>query len=440
MLKVTITPHREYLPIEAAEQKLFVMLKMQPTKAVARSRPSTAIAIVIDTSGSMDEKVSQIKTKRDIVIESLQRLVDSGKLSHDDRLAIIRFDDEASTLIDLVSATETESLKKAIAQLRQFSGGTNMQPGLQLAYNLLCHQSMTSCRTLLFTDGEAFDEEECREMAAEFASKNLPITALGVGTEFNEDLLNDLSNAGGGRSFHIVTEKASGTEVMLTALPDKIAEEIGLAQQEVITNLTLTAKMVKGVTLSRLVRVYPSQAEFAIRQESFPIGNVLANDKTVFILEFNIEQRPASRIRIAQLGLTYDVPGENRCGELPLQNVIVEFIAGENFAAQVEPEVMFYLQQCNIEQIVKDATRIANQNPQKAEELLENARRMSQQIGNNMMSQSLTVAQGELRKTRKISDRTRKTIKMGSRGKTVKMQGDINEELSEAEIRQASGT
>ncbi|MFZ4558488.1 MAG: VWA domain-containing protein, partial [Pseudanabaena sp.] len=51
----------------------------------------------------------------------------------------------------------------------------------------------------------------------------------------------------------------------------------------------------------------------------------------------------------------------------------------------------------------------------------------------------LSSAQDELRKTRNISSGTRKTIKMGSKGKTVKMAGGFDEDplISEEEIQRA---
>lgn len=460
MLNVQIAPHREFLPADSSEQKLFVMLKLRPKKEVANTRPPTTFVFLIDTSGSMREVVvgdvvptgntfmvdgqeymgvTGGETKIDIVIESLNRLIHSGKLSASDRIAIVKFDDSAATLIQLTPATQTSQLESAIEQLRDFSGGTRMGLGLRGALSLLSGQSMTIRRTLLFTDGQTFDEDVCRAIASEFASNNTPITALGVG-EFNENLLTYLSDTTGGIPLHIVAEEnPGGAAVSISKLPDTIIQEFTQAQQEVITNLALTVKTVKGVKLTRIVRAYPSQAEFSLTQDPYPIGNAVGNDETVFILEFSMESRAASRVRIAQLGLTYDVPGQNRRGELPPANLLVQFVAGQ-VAAQVDQEVMGYVQQCNISQLVGDATRIAESNPQKAEELLETARRMTVKIGNDAMTQSLNQAQDELRKTRRISDGTRKTVKMGSKGKTVKMGGDINDELSEEQIRNLSGT
>lgn len=448
MLNVNITPHREFLPADAPEQKLFIMLKLRPTKEVAATRPSTTFALVIDTSGSMYEVVSGepqltgntvfldgqeykeatgAKSKLDIVIESLLNLVRSGKLNQSDRVSIVQFDNQASTLIGLTPATQVSQLEAAIAKLRDFSGGTHMGLGMQEALNMLSGQDMTIRRTLLFTDGQTFDDDKCRELAKQFATSNIPITALGIG-EYNEDLLIHLSDATGGEVLHVVPGNPTGTQVSITTLPDKIAAEFIQAQQEVITNLALNVKTVKGVKLTRIVRAYPSQAEFSLIQEPYPIGNAAANDQTVFILEFTINPRDASKVRIAQLGLTYDVPGQNRRGELPPQNVVVQFVAGQ-MAAQVDQEVMGYVQQCNIAQLVGEATRVAEQNPQRAEELLETACRMTQRLGNQAMTESLESAQNELRKTRKLSSGTRKTVKIGSKGKTVKMSDDLTDEF-----------
>ncbi len=459
MLQIQISPHREFLPAEAPEQKLFLMLKVRPTKEVANTRPPTNFVFVIDTSGSMYEVVRDAgkptgttfesdgnhyqevtggKSKLDLVIESLKTLLHSGKLTQSDRIAIIQFDDRASTLVELTPATPISEIENAINRLRDFSGGTRMGLGMSRAYDLLANLGMASNRTLIFTDGHTFDEDRCLELVQQYAGHNIPITALGVG-EFNEDLLIKLSDLTAGRVHHVVGEQTEGTNISIQELPSQIIAEFSQAQQDVITNLALTVKTVKGVQLTRIIRAYPEQAEFSLKLDPYPIGNSTAGDETVFILEFNIESRKASRVRIAQLGLTYDIPGKNRRGEVPPQDLKIQFVAGQ-MGAQVDPEVMGYIQQCNIVDLLKKATQVAESNPQQAEEIFETARRITQRIGNEKMTRSIGDAQAELRKTRKISSETSKTIKIGSKGKTVRMSNDINDELSDEEIRQASGT
>ena len=459
MLQIQISPHREFLPADAPEQKLFLMLKVRPTKEVANTRPPTNFVFVIDTSGSMYEVVKDAgeptgtifesdgnhyqeveggKSKLDLVVKSLENLLHSGKLTQSDRIAIIQFDDRASTLVELTPATPISEIENAINRLRDFSGGTRMGLGMSRAYDLLANLGMASNRTLIFTDGHTFDEDRCLELVQQYAGHNIPITALGVG-EFNEDLLIKLSDLTAGRVHHVVGEQTEGTNISIQELPSQIIAEFSQAQQDVITNLALTVKTVKGVQLTRIIRAYPEQAEFSLKLDPYPIGNSTAGDETVFILEFNIESRKASRVRIAQLGLTYDIPGKNRRGEVPPQDLKIQFVAGQ-MGAQVDPEVMGYIQQCNIVDLLKKATQVAESNPQQAEEIFETARRITQRIGNEKMTRSIGDAQAELRKTRKISSETSKTIKIGSKGKTVRMSNDINDELSDEEIREASGT
>ncbi|MBR8833581.1 MAG: VWA domain-containing protein [Stigonema ocellatum SAG 48.90 = DSM 106950] len=55
-----------------------------------------------------------------------------------------------------------------------------MAKGLRQALNLLKNENMSIRRALLFTDGHTVDEHECRELAQQFASNNIPITLLAI--------------------------------------------------------------------------------------------------------------------------------------------------------------------------------------------------------------------------------------------------------------------
>lgn len=438
-INVSVVPHREFLPANQAGQKFFLMLKIQPTQDVATSRPPTNFAFVIDTSGSMYEMVASStgnKSKIDIVIESLIALIRSGRLTDSDRISIIQFDDQANTLVQLTPGTQIAQLENAINRLMDFSGGTRMGLGMTQALNMLSSQGMSSRRTLIFTDGQTFDEDICQELAKKFALNNIPITALGIG-DYEENLLINLSDATGGRVLHVVPESNNGTAVSITDLPNQIIEDFSQAQQSVITNIALTVKTVQGVELTKVVRAYPELAEFPLGQELLPIGNATANEETIFLLEFTANSRPASKVRLAQIGLTYDVPGKNRRGELPPQNIIVQFVEGQMVAA-VDQEVSAYLQQCNIAGLVNEAIKFSDVDPVKTRKLLETARNMTVKIGNSKMTRVLDNVQQELNSTGTISLDSRKTAVVGSKGKTVAWAGDPN--ADEDLFRQISGT
>ena len=440
MLNVDITPHLEFLAADKPGQKLFVMLKLRPTAEVSASRPHTTFAFVIDTSGSMYDDTELGQPKIDIVIKALHNLVNSGQADPRDRIALVQFDDSASVVLPLTAATDTATLQNAIAQLKTFSGGTRMGLGMEETLKVLQNTDLTSRRALLFTDGHTFDESDCRDLAVQFAEAGIPITALGVGEEFNEDLLENLIDRTSGNMSHIVeTASSNGTDVSIADLPQTIFDQLQAARAEVINNLKLNIRTVKGVELQRISRVYPDRADIILDREPYIIGSAQANDDTIFILEFDIDSRASSRVRIAQIGLTYDVPGQQRRGELPPQNLVVQFVPGQG-VAQTNAEVMGYVQQRNVSQLVDRAAAVAESNPEQAAQLLETAKRVTVKIGNDAMLQSLNMSIDEVRKTRKLSSGTRKTVKMGAKGKTVKMSDSDTEGLSQEQIRKLTGT
>ena len=111
-LNVGITNHREFLPANSGVQKLFVMLKLKPTKIASEVSPSTSFAFIIDTSGSMDEQVTSGKTKRDIVIDALQSLVQTQDLRPSDKIGIVQFNHKASILAELTPSHKHDTLNQ----------------------------------------------------------------------------------------------------------------------------------------------------------------------------------------------------------------------------------------------------------------------------------------------------------------------------------------
>ena len=153
-------------------------------------------------------------------------------------------------------------------------------------------------------------------------------------------------------------------------------------------------------------------------------------------------ERPAVRARLAQIGLTYWVPAERYRGEVPPIDLVVEFTEDESLTAAVDPEVMGYVQQRNVDNLVRQATEQAQTNPEQAAKTLQIARSMTQRLGNRGMTVALGKAEEELRSNRTISVGTRKTIKLGARTQTMKVgpADDAPQNIpSQEEIRRLTG-
>ena len=172
------------------------------------------------------------------------------------------------------------------------------------------------------------------------------------------------------------------------------------------------------------------------------LGSLEAGDHTIFVLELDVPERPAVRARLAQLGVTYAVPTQGYRGEIPPVDMTVEFTTDETLAAAVDPEVMGYVQQRNVDNLVRQAATQAQTNPAQAAKTLQVARAMTQRLGNRGMTVALGKAEEELRSDGTISAGTRKTIKLGARTRTMKVGSpdEVPQNVpSQDEIRRLTG-
>lgn len=466
MVNITLSPHRASLLANTAEpQKLFVMLRLLPREDIAKARPPLALAIVVDTSGSMLEYADQeaaaeqvsrrgidprrastgdgtysgydldMATKLDQAIEAAHAFIDDDRLRPDDLVCIIHFDDKADTILPLTPVSEKSQAHQAVESLRKFSGGTQMAEGMKLAHEELSQvPSQHAKRAILLTDGKTFDEPKCRPLAAKFEDTNAPIIAVGIGLEYNDELMQDIAGISNGRPYHLQD---------MSQLRGILEEEIGSSVREVITDLQATISAVKGVALDSLTRVYPSLAEIGTGSQPYRLGNIAAGDFTVFVLELTVAgiARPTSRARLLQVGLAGHIPALNRRDEFSIQELSVTFTTDEAATRAIDPEVLGYVQQKNVDRMVHDAVKQATVDAGHARKTLQVAAGMTRKIGNSAMTRMIENALDELNQTGTISVNTRKTVALGGRTRTVKTGATSAMEgvPSDEEIRRLTG-
>jgi Ca-activated chloride channel family protein len=436
MLNLVLKPHRTHLKAQTTEpQKLFVMLRCIPERTVAQTRPPLALALVIDTSSSMMEEVDNT-TKLERAIQAAHRVVDDPALSPEDKITIINFDNESYVLLPLSPLSHRAQAHQVIETLWKYSGGTYMGKGLRNALNQLGMEPPdVTKRLILLTDGLTFDEEDCRDLAIQLAEANTPIIAIGIGEEYNQDLLIELSDTTKGRHFHLQD---------IQQLENLFSQEVQQAVREVVTDLRLKVQTVRGVNLEAISRVYPSIVEVPLGEQPYRLGNIPAGDYTVFILEFTVSgiPRPPSRARLAQFILWASVPGlKQRQIEFPPKELFVTFTDDETAIAQVEPEVLEYVQQKNTGNLLDQATRLAAQGrTQEARRTLQLALQTTQRLNNPAATRLIQNALEELNRTGTLSENTRRTLRAGGRTMTVKSRRtEPIEGLSEEEIRKITG-
>ena len=444
MLVATLKLHKEFFTPFTPNQRLFLQLSLAPEWSSAKHRPDLAIAFVIDTSGSMRELVASdsdngsAASRLDLVMASMEAVLNSQHLRDEDRISLISFDDDSRVNVPFLTASRRARLLAAVHRLNQHSGGTHMGAGLRKALQLL-EPEAGSKRIILLTDGETMDEDLVQDMSRSLCDLHIPVTAIGVG-DFNESILTSVADETQGRILDVVADRANPDPPSISAnqLPEAILGEMNEATREVITDLALTIKAVKGTAVNRVTRVAPQQVEVNLDHKPYILGNAAFGSDSCFIVEFTVPERPANRMRLAQLGITYKVPGANYRGEVPPLDVIVEYTSDETRLRETDSSVMQWVQQRNIESIVKRATQEALEDPAAAAKTLRVAQNLTRKLGNSVMTRVLDRALDELDTNKTISLGTAKTMKMGSKTQTLKAQGQEALPPSD-EIRKLTG-
>jgi Ca-activated chloride channel family protein len=192
-----------------APGEMLVRLTITSNELAAADRPPINLALVIDTSGSMEGE--PIANARKAAAEVVSKLRDG------DRLAVIAFGSEGEVLIE---SKELSSLQRAAVlgriQNMEARGTTGMTAGLHLGLVELNKNKRPDRinRLVLLSDG--IPNQPASVVGAINQAKQLaiPVTALGFGLDFDESLLTRIAQTTGG-SFHYVEKSDQVAEVFV---------------------------------------------------------------------------------------------------------------------------------------------------------------------------------------------------------------------------------
>ena len=329
-VELKCTLNKPHLPVLKTQQLVYVYVEAQADETMAQIRNPLNLSMVLDKSGSMEgDKIVSLRQAAKNVI---------GLLGDDDYVSITAFSDRVFKIAPSQLASDKSMFEAVIDSIRD-GGGTAMSGGMQQGYKEL--QKYLSPdrvnRMLLLTDGQTFgDEDECRKLGDEMGGKDIVIQALGLGEDWNEDLLDEVAEASGGNADFIET-------------PDKIndffQDAVQRMQAAVVQNAQLILRMVNGVTPRQVWRVTPMIENLGYRPISdedvqVDLGEIDKDEGVSLLVELLVSPRPVGAFRIAQAEVNYDVPALNMIGQKSKADVMLDFTADAQEAQEYDAQTM----------------------------------------------------------------------------------------------------
>ncbi len=229
VVKVSLIANRKFIAA-GQEQIVYLLVEMKAREkerdTSGTSRLPLNLALVLDRSGSMGgDKLAYTRKAASFVV---------NHLSEKDYVSVVAFDDEVNVLLPSRQVTNKDALKQMLDQIAP-GGSTNLSGGLISGFREVKRRARPNQvnRILLLTDGLAnvgLTGPALIDKAGEIRKSGVGVTTLGVGSDFDEDLLLAMAEKSAGNFYFIENPDR---------IPAIFAEELQGLLQVVAQGITL---------------------------------------------------------------------------------------------------------------------------------------------------------------------------------------------------------
>ena len=282
------TPETNYLKVSLSGQNID-----------SKKRVPINLAIVIDKSGSMSGQ--RIEKAREAAILAV------NMLNENDTLSIVAYDSEARVI---VPATKVDNRLRIIGLINEniyAEGGTalfaGLSKGIKQVENQLTKDKVN--RIILLSDGQAnigpSSVDELSQLAIIAAKKNIAITTLGIGSDYNELLMSSIASYSDGN--HVFVNNSADLE-------NVFVHEFNDLMSAIAQDVVITIQLKNGV---KPVRLLGRDGVIKGNEITVKMNQLFSNQEKYVLLEVIPDKGKVGQEKtLAQVDLKYDNLLENK--------------------------------------------------------------------------------------------------------------------------------
>lgn len=289
---------RSCVPLMPEGQLMYVMLEFTSIPdPIVTSNPPLNLCLVLDKSTSMQGN------RMDVVKANAIQLL--RQMRAQDIISVVVFSDRAEVLIPATRIADLIKIENRISMI-QTGGGTEILSGLEAGIGqIMRHQNASYINhIILLTDGRTYgDEDACLELGRQAATQGIGISGIGIGHEWNDAFIDELTRSSGGSSMYI-----SAPKELHSYLQQKYAS-LGRVYAE---RVTLDFSTDPNVELRTAFRIQPDATPLA-NKSPIIAGNIQQFNSLSVLLEFFVKPLDVTidEITLARGSVRMDIPSRS---------------------------------------------------------------------------------------------------------------------------------
>ncbi len=325
------------------DRETYLMLEVLGADQPAARRSPVAMVLAVDRSGSM--KGSRI----DNAVNAATRVVDT--LGDGDTVSVLAFDTQVQEVVPKirVSAATKPSIKEAVRGIR-LGGDTCISCGIEQAFADLATAGDFVKQIIVLSDGEANngvrDEAGFKGLGRQAAQRQIAVTTIGVGLDYNEKILTAVTFASNGRH-HFVEDDESLAKVLLAETESALAT--------VARNATATITLAEH---TELIQVFERRHRIEGNRIVVPLGNFSRREAKTVLVKLRSNNAAAGMSQLASMDVGFHdlVTGDRSASVRDHLSLVMA-----DDSAEIDPFVLMRVQRSHTGKTLGDATDLFNQ-------------------------------------------------------------------------------
>jgi Ca-activated chloride channel family protein len=400
-LQLRHTTSYSALPRLDEEQMLYALVEITSRGDAGLDRLPFNLCLVIDRSTSMQGvRLHRVK-------EAVQAVIDD--LEPADTFSLVTFSDRAKVVLPAQAHLDKAAARAEVNAIRT-SGGTEILQGLKAGLSEIDRRRSPEVANhlILLTDGQTYgDEQGCIEAARKAAQRQISITTMGIGHDWNDVLLDEIAHQSGGTSEFI--DSASSVSFSFRSCLQHLSTILA-------RDLQLRLGIADGVRLIKAHRVTPTMAVLLAAGDTLRLGALSAEQPVSVMLSLAVSAPQTGPLPVAQLDLTANVPTYAEREQRARGEIEVDVVDGLELDGLPPAHMVSILGKLAILEVEEKTMQDLDADEhRRAGHRLETMATRLVHIGETELARAALLEAGQIARTGRISPEGRKRIRYGTR-------------------------